>query len=274
MAQLPGLRHCHPQIPCLKGLSLASRDSHRPRLSQHPAYSCISWQVIRSLHPLGSKLTFQRPGIASKVHSVNLPCSTYRSDTKSLPAYRSFTTVKRSFLSENNEILRRLPYIDDQDPADIALALQEYYVDEIDGLLDRHLQTEKAARLLPLADKILQEFGCSREMVLSYLRSSRQKTGDTPLAASVTRHSQPKRAQTKDLQEPTAGSSAATSRDTVIMQLCEGTLSVTGISLETILQSKQEPASSPGVNLGGLQGGSGITCESESSLLMCMICYR
>ncbi|KAI9888038.1 MAG: hypothetical protein M1823_000159 [Watsoniomyces obsoletus] len=203
----------------------------------------------------------------SKAHSVNAPCTTYRSKAKNLPTYRSYTTVRRNILSENNEVLRRMPYFNDQDPEGVE-EVRQAYIDEIDALPVRYLQAEKASRLLPLAHQMLEEFGCSEETVLSYLRSLLQDTEDASPAAPAPPPSLHNRAQTRISHQPTAGSS-----DAVVAQLCEATSGVTGLSLEEILQSKHDPARSAGANLGALQGGAGKPSESELSPLLCLICF-
>ena len=95
-----------------------------------------------------------------------------------VPKFQVHASVKTNVLSENNEILRYVPYFEDEVPDGIE-DLGHHFEDWTEDLPKMSYRREQAEWLLPIVTGMTMDFGCSPEQVLRALLkrtpSSRKK---------------------------------------------------------------------------------------------------
>ena len=174
-------------------------------------------------------------------------------------------------LSVNDDILRTMPYFNDEEPDEIT-NLTHLFRDEIKSLPKRNLQQEKKIRLLPIVYRMLEEFKCSPDSILRFLRKgisasynieSKAQAGDESVHYSLPSE---KLEQSKELTNIILVSRS--DRDRLIANLCEATRIATGIGLGAILQSDYK-ITIPRRDNSSAETTKGSTLES----LLCSICF-
>ena len=85
-----------------------------------------------------------------------------------VPKFQAYASIKTNILSESNEILRYVPYFEDEVPDGIE-ELGHYFEDWTEDLPKMSYEREQAEWLLPIVAGMTTGFGCSLEQVLQVL---------------------------------------------------------------------------------------------------------
>lgn len=85
---------------------------------------------------------------------------TYSSKEPTVPKYKAYTAARSNILSEEDDVLRYMPYFDEREPENMN-SLCAHFKDVVKDLPIKYRRDEQAKRLLPLVNNVLQRCGCS-----------------------------------------------------------------------------------------------------------------